>query len=38
MKSLGGRVNALDQQADQVSELLHAMSGLVDPKPRLAAH
>ncbi len=33
--SLANRVEALDHQANQVSEWLHAMSGLVEPEPSM---
>lgn len=35
VESLGSRVDALDQQANQISEWLHAMSGLVEPEPSI---
>jgi two-component system, chemotaxis family, protein-glutamate methylesterase/glutaminase len=36
-ESLSRRVDALDNQANQISEWLHAMSGLVEPEPSLSA-
>jgi len=35
-EDLDGRVGALDRQANQVSEWLHLMSGLVAPEPSMA--
>jgi two-component system chemotaxis response regulator CheB len=34
-ESLSSRIEALDREANQVSEWLHAMSGLVDPEPTM---
>lgn len=34
-ESLGRRATALDHQANQLSEWLHAMSGLVEPEPTM---
>ena len=35
-ETLAARVNELDRHADQVSEWLHAMSGLVEPEPSMS--
>ena len=32
-ESLRNRVDALDRQANEVSEWLHAISGLIEPEP-----
>jgi two-component system chemotaxis response regulator CheB len=34
-ESLDNRVDTLDRQANQISEWLHALSGLVDPEPSM---
>jgi two-component system chemotaxis response regulator CheB len=35
--SLSNRIKGLDTEANQVSEWLHAMSGLVEPEPSMSA-